>query len=754
MMCWHAANCVFIVLLLSSSLCKSSLVDQLRYHEFIEISQLNHHIVKRGINPSPHKFNRIKQVEFNTLGRDFRVILTPRNNIFHPNFQAVVVDSRGNHSLHYIDPDEFEIYDGRLFGEVNSSASVHMEDGLLTATISTDQDSYHIEPAWRHVDDPVRSRMISYRGSDVIAAASTDPTSQQSSHSPLTSHCAYIREEGNATDEAVDAADHSSPWRGSGGHEGSRTKRQSTEAYTFNILKTRCPLLLVADYRFFKDMGGESTKTTINYLISLIDRVDKIYQDTVWVDRPGEHGLSDMGFVIKKIVVHNEPTETTRGQEHYNMKTSSWDVRHLLEVFSREYSHKDFCLAHLFTDIRFDGGILGLAYVGSPRRNSVGGICTPEYFKNGFTLYLNSGLSSSRNHYGQRVITREADLVTAHEFGHNWGSEHDPDLVECSPSASKGGSYLMYTYSVSGYDVNNKRFSPCSLRSIRAVLLAKSSRCFTEPEESFCGNLRVEGEEECDAGLVGSEDVDLCCDKDCRLRRRRGAVCSDKNAPCCSHCQFTSGGQRCRHASLATCEEEARCDGLTASCPASEPMADDTECQTHGGRCRAGKCVPYCELHGRHSCMCDVEVHACQLCCRDALNATCLPVKPSQLLSGGTPCMHGFCTNSGVCEKTVQDVVERFWDIIEDININKVLQFLRDNIVGTVLIISVLLWIPASCVFSYVDTKRQKRAIEQWQWRRQERLLAPGERRSVYNRRRVQQAHNKSDYWQYSDTRM
>ncbi len=36
-----------------------------------------------------------------------------------------------------------------------------------------------------------------------------------------------------------------------------------------------------------------------------------------------------------------------------------------------------------------------------------------------------------------RVITREADLVTAHEFGHNWGSEHDPDSAECSPSASQ-----------------------------------------------------------------------------------------------------------------------------------------------------------------------------------------------------------------------------------------------------------------------------------------------------------------------------
>lgn len=214
--------------------------------------------------------------------------------------------------------------------------------------------------------------------------------------------------------------------------------------------------------------------------ISLIDRVHKIYNDTVWQDRAvciyfkyffllnwstnsvfatrfqDQEGFRGMGFVIKKIVVHSEPTRVRGGEAHYNMVREKWDVRNLLEVFSREYSHKDFCLAHLFTDLKFEGGILGLAYVGSPRRNSVGGICTPEYFKNGYTLYLNSGLSSSRNHYGQRVITREADLVTAHEFGHNWGSEHDPDIPECSPSASQGGSYLMYTYSVSGYDVNNK----------------------------------------------------------------------------------------------------------------------------------------------------------------------------------------------------------------------------------------------------------------------------------------------------------
>lgn len=60
-----------------------------------------------------------------------------------------------------------------------------------------------------------------------------------------------------------------------------------------------------------------------------------------------------------------------------------------------------------------------------------------------------------------------------------------------------------------------------------------------------------------------------------------------------------------------------------------------------------------------------------------------------------------------MCEKTVQDVVERFWDIIEDININKVLVFLWDNIAGTVILMTAIIWIPASCVVSYVDRRRK-----------------------------------------------
>ncbi|XP_050667857.1 ADAM 17-like protease isoform X2 [Leptidea sinapis] len=701
----------------------------LKYFETIHASNLKHHVVKRGIKQSSHPFNKIKELNFHTLGKDFKLILHPHTNVLHSNFKAYSVDGDGNKTIVHIDQENF--YTGRVFGESLSDVKMHIDNGVITGIIHTPDETYHIEPSWRHLPHSDDKTMITYRSSDIRYSWS-------GSKSDKPRVCGYVKEgkeleeagdeEGEDletiqeqsekdkyldqtvnTDQPLSTQDSSNVKANT--RSGKRVKRQSDYEYT--PTKTRCPLLLVADYRFFQEMGASNTKTTISYL--------------------DMDGFKGMGFVIKKILVHSEPTRVRGGEAHYNMVREKWDVRNLLEVFSREYSHKDFCLAHLFTDLKFEGGILGLAYVGSPRRNSVGGICTPEYFKNGYTLYLNSGLSSSRNHYGQRVITREADLVTAHEFGHNWGSEHDPDVAECSPAASHGGSYLMYTYSVSGYDLNNKRFSPCSLRSIRKVLQAKSGRCFSEPEESFCGNLRVEGGEECDAGLLGTEDNDMCCDKNCKLRKNQGAVCSDKNSPCCAGCVFAPPGVVCREAAHSACEGEATCNGATADCPKAPAIADEHECAERG-RCRNGSCVPYCETQGMHSCMCDVVADACKRCCRKSLNKTCFPVAHNDILPDGTPCIQGFC-NKGVCEKTIQDVVERFWDIIEDININNVLGFLRDNIVGVVVLATAFLWIPASCVISYVDRRRQRLHQKYAEWERHHDLVHPSSPRKIIHTR-------------------
>lgn len=47
-------------------------------------------------------------------------------------------------------------------------------------------------------------------------------------------------------------------------------ERRQADQYEYTPTKTRCPLLLVADYRFFQEMGGGNTKTTINYLVNVI----------------------------------------------------------------------------------------------------------------------------------------------------------------------------------------------------------------------------------------------------------------------------------------------------------------------------------------------------------------------------------------------------------------------------------------------------------------------------------------------------
>lgn len=51
-----------------------------------------------------------------------------------------------------------------------------------------------------------------------------------------------------------------------------------------------------------------------------------------------------MGFVIKKIVVHSEPTRLRGGEAHYNMIREKWDVRNLLEVNGYHINSSNFIL--------------------------------------------------------------------------------------------------------------------------------------------------------------------------------------------------------------------------------------------------------------------------------------------------------------------------------------------------------------------------------------------------------------------------
>lgn len=252
----------------------------LRYYETLHTSDISHRVVKRGATFSYNPYNTIKEVEFKTLGKRFRLILNPHKEVVHPNFQAYEVGSDGPPTPVHIDHDNF--YTGRVFGENDSNVRAHIDEhGLLTATVHLPNETYHIEPSWRHLDAPSHGKeMISYRVSDVIL--SKDQHKSQT-HQPGAVTCGFVKEghelETEDGEHTTSAEYYESLWnrnRFKGQHHEKsaeepliRTKRQSDQ-YEYTPTKTRCPLLLVADYRFFQEMGGGNTKTTINYLVSLL----------------------------------------------------------------------------------------------------------------------------------------------------------------------------------------------------------------------------------------------------------------------------------------------------------------------------------------------------------------------------------------------------------------------------------------------------------------------------------------------------
>lgn len=232
------------------------------------MDDLTHTIVKRGAKPSINLHNKIREVEFKALGKKFKLILHPHRDVLHQNFKAYQVNSYGNETIIHLDHDSF--FRGRVFGEISSHVSAHIDEGnVLTATIILPDETYHIEPSWRHLPEFSDKHMVAYKASDV--KLSWENHDHLEHFEP--GKCGYVKEglelETDEDDEEPEV--HAEAYGSSDPIPTSekRSKRQADQ-YEYTPTKTRCPLLLVADYRFFQEMGSSNTKTTISYLVRLV----------------------------------------------------------------------------------------------------------------------------------------------------------------------------------------------------------------------------------------------------------------------------------------------------------------------------------------------------------------------------------------------------------------------------------------------------------------------------------------------------
>uniref|UniRef100_A0A674BH30 ADAM metallopeptidase domain 17 n=1 Tax=Salmo trutta TaxID=8032 RepID=A0A674BH30_SALTR len=649
--------------------------------EVLPLASLQTHSVRRRDLQTQTHVER--HLSFTALQRHFKLYLRTNTELFTEDFSAVFVGEDGQEDSYEVNRQNF--FTGHVIGEENSRVQAHIDDNDFSAHILTDEAEYNIEPLWRFTSAPPDGRLLVYRPEDI----------RNISRLASPKVCGYVKADSNDLLPESMRSTHDDDYIPL-----VREKRQ-----VHDHRKNTCPLLLVADHRFFQEMGRGEESTTLNYLIELIDRVDDIYRSTSWDDEYKGYGVQ-----IQQIIIEKLPTRVPPGEAHFNMRGSPvegkdvWDVKKLLEQFSVDIADNasKVCLAHLFTYQDFDEGTLGLAYVAPSRQGIPGGLCSESKTR---AIYLNTGLTSTKN-YGKTILTKEADLVTTHELGHNFGAEHDPDNIPyCAPREDQGGKYVMYPIAVSGDHVNNKLFSNCSKISIVKRLRNKAPVCFRERNSNVCGNSRVEQGEECDPGLLHIND-DRCCTSDCKLRPT--AKCSDRNSACCKQCQYEREGKVCQEPISATCKGKSYCTGNSSECPSPENAPDKTVCLDNG-ECLDGVCIPFCEaVKNLQSCACNETNSSCKVCCRST-SGVCAPFQDDGgdfiYLRKGKPCTVGFCDGAGKCMKQVQDVIERLWDFIDKLDINTFRKFLADNIVGSVVVFSLVFWVPLSILVHCVDKK-------------------------------------------------
>ena len=386
-----------ILLLLFAAAVSCSYHEHLKQflHDFEELSKANvflDHFSNFTVFSTNKFYLRIE-----LKSRVFHALLQPHTSLFHPEL-IVKHKYKNGERLGYIKVNEY--FEGLLVDEPHSRVLLHVKDNLVTGSIQvSDQEKYFIEPSGKHIKESHDFHMIAYKLSDV----KFNFTRPDTDRGHFCGHKSHDGESGFAGKDFEFMIPKSSV-NEKDRIEYSRRKRDSEK-------KKRCPLALIADYKFYQ-LHNKDEGATIKYMIEIIQQIDPLFRRQS-LDSFDSEDYKDYGFSVKYIEVVMDEKEVSTISSYKETAKDSIEVTQLLRNFTLGNWESKYCLAHLFTNYDFSEGVLGLAYVASPSLLKVGGICSKvkNDRKLNKVISHNVGLTTGTN-YGRPLLQTELIFVT------------------------------------------------------------------------------------------------------------------------------------------------------------------------------------------------------------------------------------------------------------------------------------------------------------------------------------------------------
>ncbi|KAK7490839.1 hypothetical protein BaRGS_00017895, partial [Batillaria attramentaria] len=224
-----------IVGLVNEQLVVGDIHKNLRYFETLETVN----VVSRTRRDADGKYQTSKEISFQALGRNFNLVLYPGTPVLASDFEVNTVDKYGEETPYFVDPNE--ILTGHLADDKSVIVEAHFEDGILSSSIQFHNETYAVEPAWRHLPAENNRTMIVYRGADIIWNNGKNKR-----------FCGGIRLGKHNASFPLD--ENWNECQEKKGQKRAANKRKS------------CTLLIVADYLFYRDIGHSSVRATTLYM--------------------------------------------------------------------------------------------------------------------------------------------------------------------------------------------------------------------------------------------------------------------------------------------------------------------------------------------------------------------------------------------------------------------------------------------------------------------------------------------------------